>query len=320
MEGRNNKKVRLGRAYQKISPGFSFLDYPFRFLLALQRKKSKPFIFVVGPPRSGTTLAYQVIHTGINSFYLSNLWNLLYATPALGGIISLSYCRKKSSGFTSTRGFVSGLCGEAEGMKFWEQWMGQGLEEKPETLDNLHIEKIGKIINYLGSSNLPFVSGYIGHSFSMEFLRKYFSNAVFIHITRSLVSNGYSLFKTSPERWFSLLPRELKSNNESDRKLQVTNQLISIHRKILESSKESDTFMMNYEELCNDPRGKTEELIEFIFRKKGWNLEEQIDNLPDSFSISKYAADSIYSQLKSRIEKVVEKEQSHTEFFQQLLY
>ncbi|MGM0520219.1 MAG: hypothetical protein ACQERD_11335, partial [Campylobacterota bacterium] len=128
MKSRASAAVKTGRFIQKYYHLFSFLDKIF-----IQTKTdSVPVICIVAPPRSGSTLTYQILTQALENFHLTNFSNLLYATPTLGFKLQNKLCQNYLSSFSSSHGFVPGLCGEAEGLKFWQYWLNQGLVENNE--------------------------------------------------------------------------------------------------------------------------------------------------------------------------------------------
>jgi hypothetical protein len=319
MIDRRHSWVRWARRYQKCSKHLALLDYPFQRYLYAKTNDIIPAVFVVGTPRSGTTLAYQTLHTGLKSFYLTNLWNMLYATPAFGGMISSSLCRNHSSHFSSCKGLVGGVCGEAEGMRFWEHWTGQSLKEEPQALDPRNTQKIARIITSLGKHAIPFISGYLGHAFSMQHLRTFFPGALFVHVTRALTPNACSVFTSSPHEWFSVLPKALKDTNTPDRKQMICRQLLSIHRTILENSYNEDTFIMPYEDLCKNPGEMIQQFIHFVSQKKSFQLQPQFQKLPDKFHISTPPKNALYSEFNVYMSEAVKRQDHYINFFQNLL-
>ena len=145
-------------------------------------KKNKldryPMIAVISAPRSGSTLTTQILARGTKSLYLTNLWNLLYALPLIGGFLSSNkQVRKK---FQSNLGWVDGIYGESEGMRFWEYWIGQSLEEPLKKVPSSRVNYIKKVFGRLLKNNLMIVS-YLGHAFSVQELRNMFPGIIFIY-------------------------------------------------------------------------------------------------------------------------------------------
>ena len=201
--------LSLARLFQSIPPVFlTWID----FCIPKKKSNSFPIIFVIAPPRSGSTLTYQLLNRGTKSLYLSNFWNLLYSLPYIGGRYVKSISKNKS--FNSDRGLVSGLSGESEGMRFWSYWTGQGLIEDENMVIDKRVKYIKSVFSSLLSKEVPMISGYLGHSFSLKFLRENFPGSIFIYLKRDELSNIYSMvqtykgFETNRKdfNWLSLKP------------------------------------------------------------------------------------------------------------------
>lgn len=301
--------VKAGRVYQSISPLFGPIDILYRKIAFNKPSANPPVIVLLAPPRSGSTLTYQLLTSAFKNFHLTNIWNLLYATPAIGAVISENKRKKNPiSAFQSKRGFVPGLTGEAEGLKFWSYWIGQGLVQKTDVIKNKKFERFSGIISKLsGKLQKPFICGYLGHVFCVNELRKYFQNVLFIHLTRDLLSNACSIYKVAPNNYFSVLPNSVNLNAQ-DRYQQIAKQIISVHNTILKS-RESDTFQISYEEICSNPNQFINEFSMFA-KKRGVELQKINENiLPSSFPVSYTRCSpktnkSLLSELAKEIEKV----------------
>ena len=256
---RSSRIIQLGRICQKYSKYLAFCDYPLRLCL---KQTTTPVIVIVAPPRSGSTVTYQLLTTGIKNFHLTNIWNLLYAIPTLGGPISKKLCRDYQSSFTSQHGFVSGICGEAEVLKFWSYWSGQTLSEESK-IDKSRLRTLARVIQKLGKSDTAFISGYLGHVFCMNELRDVFQKIVFVHLTRDLLANAYSLFRLSGQSWFSTQPKEYADLQKLPRQQQVVEQLVSIHQRIAEQSSPHDTIKISYHQVCQNPAEIISRIIDF---------------------------------------------------------
>ena len=287
MQSRDNLLVRVGRIYQRFSPVWSFLDYPIEKLTSILNKSTKPapVVILLAAPRSGSTLTYQILTSAISNFHLTNIWNLLFSTPVLGGLIAKKISKNYISSFSSQKGFVPGLSGEAEGLKFWEYWLGQNLEEQPVLKDkklSILARKIRVLSNFTHSI---FITGYLGHVFSVNALRKAFPQVIFVHLYRDLLGNANSIYKLSPEEWLSTRPAEFtdKYLQSIDRHQAVVQQVVSIHKKILQTTDDSDTIRISYSEICSAPKKTVEKIIAFAAKKEMTITLSSNDILPDNF-------------------------------------
>ena len=281
-KGRDSILTRIGRLFQKINPiFFRWVEVPFR----KKQLNKYPIIFVVSAPRSGSTLTYQILTKGTKSLYLSNLSNLLYALPLIGGMLSKN---KKSKGnFKSNKGWVNGLFGESEGMRFWEYWIGQSLEEPIINVPVSRISYLRKIFGRLITKGNPMICAYLGHAFSMSKLRKIFPGITFIYIKRDELSNVYSLFNIIKVRnWFSLKPLSWEDKihlNSYERAVWQYNSIISCIEKDIQKE---DTLVVNYEDICSDPHKFLNKVKSFV-SDRGINLQLDLENIPESFIISR---------------------------------
>ena len=283
---RKSLLISLGRIFQSIPPFFfNWIEW---FFIKNNIKKY-PFIILVAPPRSGSTLTYQILSRGTNSMYLTNLWNLLYSVPIIGGKFS-RYNRSDTKDFISNKGLVGGVYGEAEGLKFWEYWIGQGLEEKRKPIPIKRAKYIRKVFGRLFRGNKAMVTAYLGHCFSINSLRKIFPGAIFIYLKRDPLSNIYSIMRIYKEmqksresfNWISLKPLgwEKKVNDPIIDK--ILWQYQSIIDRVESNISENDTLIVNYEDICNDPKGFLNQ-VRIFASSHNINLDLNLDNVPDSF-------------------------------------
>lgn len=260
---RSSTDVRAGRIYQAVSPLLWFMDYPFRLAYTGNKpSQNLPAIFILAPPRSGSTLLYQVLTEAFSNVHLTNIANLFFSTPMLGFMLSDRLCQNYRTKYKSLNGFVQGICGEAEGMKFWKYWMGQGLDYYKTRLKPQRLKKLQELLSQRYSpEEKVWISGYIGHVFCIDFLRQHWPNAVFIHLYRDLVSNAYSLYRCSPNRWFSLNPGGIQ-NVARNRYEEIARQIIRIHSIILDYYG-MDMFSLSYQELCDSPQQIIKKINDF---------------------------------------------------------
>ena len=297
-KGKNKRQsllVQIGRIYQNISPLFAPFDSLVEKLLQVKEedKKDCPVVVLLAPPRSGSTLTYQILTSGIKNFHLTNIWNLLFSTPVLGGLISSKLCKNYQSSFHSFQGFVPGLCGEAEGLKFWDYWSGQNLEEQDQ-LNIPQLKKLAKKINLLGNGDRGvFITGYLGHVFSVEALREVFPKVIFVHLYRDLLSNSHSIYRLSSDSWTSTKPKGFSEDTIKNlsRHQIIAKQVTGIHNKIIIQADQKDTISISYEEICKNPIQVIDKIIAFARTKDITIEKKKLTNIPTQFSVSKVTAD-----------------------------
>lgn len=296
---RGGLAVRIGRIYQRISPLWAFLDYPFRLN---SKSKSAAKIFILAAPRSGSTLSYQILTSGIDCVYLTNFSNLLYSNPALAFRLTERKCKERLSSFSSKNGFVAGLFGEAEGLKFWNYWAGCNLIESKVDHNEKRVLHLRKAMN---ASTDTLISGFIGHVFSINFLKNAFPNAIFIHLKRDILSNVYSLYnyKRSTGNQ-SALPKDIDLSSPLE--MQLTQQISTIHKKIELAKQEGlRCIEITYHDICKSPHKEINRIIEFA-KSNEIKIEKSITyaKIPKKFKAS--IVDVEKDSLSQKIQKCIE--------------
>ncbi|MBT3418309.1 MAG: hypothetical protein HN427_05995 [Flavobacteriales bacterium] len=282
-KGRKSIVVNIGRIFQTIPPFFFSWIEIFFYKKDIKRY---PFIVVISTPRSGSTLTYQILSRGTKSVFLTNLWNLLYALPLIGGIISKRN-ENNNEEFSSDRGLVSGIYGEAEGLKFWQYWSGQGLEETDQKIPIKRVKYLRRIFGSLLKNDLPMMSGYLGHSLSINNLRKIFPGILFIYLKRDKLSNIYSMYNTGNGfDWFSLKPKGWEQSLSLPIHERFVWQYNKIVDKIESEISDKDTLVVNYEDICENPKQFLNDVKTFS-SKHNINLKLTLQNIPDSFNVRK---------------------------------
>ncbi len=274
---RDKLSIRIARQIQKLYKYCSFLDIPFEMC---SKKSDKLVICLLAPPRSGSTLTYQLLTNSIKCSSLRNISNLLYSTPILADKLSSVLCKNYKPSYISSQGFVEGLCGEAEGLKFWTYWLNQGLRENIEELNQKKLQKLKD--KFSKFNNNIIITGYLGHVFSIREIEDTFDNVIFIHLKRDMLSNSYSLLQLQKNGHYSTMPNNI--GDDLNKYHFAIKQVNEIHNRI-QGAKIKNIIAVNYEELCDAPYI----LIDKINKKAlelGFSLEINNSNVPKSFKKS----------------------------------
>lgn len=103
-------------------------------LLAEAGEQTGPLVFIVGAPRSGTTLAYQILAQHLEVSYFTNATALFFRSPVAGTRLLAPISRPSRTGFKSYYGNSSGLGGTNDGFSIWNRWLG---EDRYQSVDDI---------------------------------------------------------------------------------------------------------------------------------------------------------------------------------------
>jgi hypothetical protein len=232
-------------------------------------------IFIIGAPRTGSTVLFQLLISRYKLVYISNLMALMPMFLSLIGRITLNSLLAYNEIKDSNYGFIKGLHSPNEAGKVSERWFS-----KNEFNKHLYLS-IARLSN---KSKCSIVIKSLGNSLKIEEIMATFPNAKFIFLKRSLFSNAQSLiearFKVNKDinKWFSIRPKGyLKILKEMNPIEQVVWQIRTINR-IIESKIKIYPYnfiKLDYEDLCENPQDELLKIEEFL------NLEvkESDDNL-----------------------------------------
>lgn len=206
-------------------------------------------IYIIGAPRSGTTITYQKILKTFDVKYLDNYLHLTFGLPFVRGF---SNRFKISQAENSYHGFVSGLRGAAEGLHFWTYWLGL------DTLYSACLKSVKsgliKYIDYLEPSKRPFLSCYLAMLGHVKEILEINPNAFVIILEREEEDIRASLLKcyqdldVPSDSWFSLRAERMKGSTHKEK----VDEQISLYMKLLEKdiANEGERLMkVSYEEM-----------------------------------------------------------------------
>lgn len=236
-----------------------------------------PIIFIVGTPRSGTTLLTQWL-ASLNSFiYPTNFVSRFHKLPYMGFLIQEMLFNKKyqyknelnidvsSSKYSSDVGKTSGVMEPHEFWYFWRNYFT--FPEIPisnnEFLNNADFKgfenQISLVQNYF---NKPFFLKALIINWYIELFNKHIHNAFFIYIKRNPIDNIKSLLSIrekylgNEKLWFSFKPKEYELLKDKDPVTQVAGQVLFTNNEIenqLESVQNHRKMIIEYEYFCENP-------------------------------------------------------------------
>lgn len=158
------------------------------FFIGNTSSKVEAPIFIVGLPRSGSTLLYQILTEHYKLTYFSNFSSVFVSYPASISCLSQAFQKiTRLKSYKSNYGITPGLFSPSESGGIYRYWSKLG-EKKRSTKVKNTINKISSVYNR------PFIWKNLNLSNEIEFLNEIFPNALFIKIERDLEYIVQSIF------------------------------------------------------------------------------------------------------------------------------
>ncbi len=230
-----------------------------------------PLIYIVGAPRSGTTLLSQLVSRHLSVGYINNLIARFWLRPSAGIRLSkvlLGEDARRQIAFRSAFGTTREIAGPHEFGYFWRHWLR--LDDSPthhlgaEALRSLDGRGLKQALQMeiLATFGQPVAFKNVICGFHAEFLSNLHRPSVFVHIRRDLFTTAASILKSRKARygsydtWWSLKPSTWPFRTDpTNPALEVVTQVVECRREMdQELSKPGvRSLSMTYEDLCEKP-------------------------------------------------------------------
>lgn len=276
-----------------------------------------PPVFIIGAPRSGTTLVNQIVASAFNIAYIDNISAKFWEAPSVGLTLSnqiVPFKKRKLESFTSSFGFTEEAIGPHEFGYFWQKWFNFDVlhELTKEQLNEINKQDLKNQVHAMCSSvKLPVLfKNTASLTFQVDYLYELFPNALFIFCFREPLYNAQSLAQSrikyygNMEEWFSVKPlnyQKIKTKRVAE---QVVSQLYSCNQKIeklikkLKKKHTKQYIVIKYIDLCHNPNQ--------IIR----NIADMFDQSEMKIQHKKFSLNPLYS---------TNKQKTDNDFFSELL-
>lgn len=242
----------------------------------------RPPIFIVGLPRTGSTLLYQLMCNSFELSYFSNLANVFYAFPATIAFLSKPFVKKYSlRKFESNYGVTEGVLAPSEAGGVYRYWFKNAVNSE---------KKIPDTINAISDIfKKPFIWKNLNLSFEIERIGCLFPDALFIHMHRELPYVVQSIYLKTLNGEGVNIDGLTKGEvyNDSDLLESLVMNVQQNEKLISEYFENNDDLYLkvNYRDLCSSP-DKELEKIEEKYLETGFSLEKNYSFRKESFPIS----------------------------------
>lgn len=241
-------------------------------------------VFIVGPPRSGTTLLYQAACAGLRVAYPTNLMvegGLETAPHLYRALARLLGRRMEVLDFTSEHGRTRGPGSPHEAGALWNRWFDDTHHLRPgaETAMKTAIACIEEVFE------APFVNKNVMHVPRLVALAGALPTARFVEVRRDLAATARSIERArvkagATTAWWSVKPSntaELLGLSLAD---QARGQVLGVQADLARARAVVGAerfFEVEYEALCAAPRTVLDDLARW------WGVGTRLERLPERF-------------------------------------
>jgi len=267
------KKVILKKCLFAANNAISPIDR----LFVNRTGETFPPIFIVGAPRTGTTLAYQLITQKFRLGYFIRMMDYLFGIQNLTMRLAKPFLRRPLPLYISRYGKIPGILAPAENANYWFQWFPWGNAEGHYIrADSSSIRKYDEIAKSVCSLSAilerPMIFKCVYLSMTIGVLAQVFPGAQFISIRRERLYSAQSILlrrlsQLRPESWWSVKPPEYRRLKAASILDQVAAQVVSteqIVRRDLQRYALGRFVEVRYEDLCKSPHEVLGKLVAWL--------------------------------------------------------
>lgn len=269
------------------------------------KKSSYKPIFIIGPPRSGSTILYQLLTQNLNCLYIDNLACPFYRNMQFGIWLSRKvFNEKRHNSFDSKYGNTSSLHAPSECQSFWYRWFPK--DNDFVDYDDVSVEKIDDMQKVLFSVMNKYESDIVFKNLScgqrIRVLYKAFPNARFVTIKREPIYTIQSLLMARKklglkgDAWWSVKTQNYRSLQKLPLHEKLVSQVYYTEKQIEEDLKvlpEANSIKINYLEFSD----RFDELLTFL----GGGSRKRVNIENFTFKNKKILSDTEFEELETLI-------------------
>ena len=238
--------------------------------------KALPCVFLIGGPRSGSTLVCQSMIVCRRFAYMNNLVSRFPQSGAAIAAFTMVGRWPRPQVFKSDYGDTDGLAGPSEGGDFWDRifpWESHHSVDPEDFPDDL-AEELRRMVHRLSTEyGAPFLAKNLWNSIRLNAINKALPNSIFVVLKRNPVLMAQSLLEgrrkkigDSRELW-SIRPRQMLNHLGESPIRQTAYQLAYTYQAIERAREELGShrfFGLPYDGFCADPQSWLERIDEFL--------------------------------------------------------
>lgn len=254
-----------------------------------------PPVFMIGAPRSGTSLAYELFVSRYECAYFTNLAHRFYRTPVAATQVGRRLIARHDPAYQSDYGHISGWGAPNEGGWIWQRWFEDGDWCDEGAAGNLDMDTARATVAALQSvmkSGL-FLNKNVMHANRMRLLDAVFPGCLFLEVRRDAAATARSIIRAQrkgkgpdphPDAWWSVRPSTARSGPLVARAAwQVRGIAEDIARDAAHLGGDR-LHSVGYEALCAEPDAELQKIAAFL---SGHGLPVPArQHVPEGFDLS----------------------------------
>lgn len=236
-----------------------------------------PPLFILGVPRSGTTLTYQIVTQWLQVGYFIDAMNLFSGCPNLILRLASPFLRQPRPVFSSRFGKTDYRFAPAESGTFWYRWFPvddqSGHYTDPTAIQpDRYATLIANVQSMSMIVHKPMVFKSVYLDMSVGVLAQIMPEARFLFIRRDLLYNCQSMLlarqqQPDPTAWWSVRPPHYRQWLSQPLWKQAVNQVFAtqaILERDLRAYAAGRYFEITYEQVCANPRQFATDLADWL--------------------------------------------------------
>ncbi|MDN5849506.1 MAG: sulfotransferase [Nitrococcus sp.] len=258
-----NTQIRQLRRFTS-SAGMGIAPLLEKGLLLNAHQSSRPQLFILGLPRSGTTLIYQYLVHRLQVAYFTNGVGNYPMAPCLTTFLQSKLHGAYASDFRSRYGKVTGPVAPREAGGFWGRFFRLDDYVRFDDIAPEHIRELRRTIACVQHNfgDAPFVNKNVKHMLRIDALARIFPNAYFLIVGRDINAVALSVLRgrhenlDHPEKWWSVKSPNYETLKDLPPAEQVARQLPALKAKLsadLSGVSAERVLTVGYETFCDQP-------------------------------------------------------------------
>jgi len=239
------------------------------------RPLEQPPCFILGPPRSGTTLFHEALVRTFHCAYITNAAHRFFRTPVAATRLARGAIEGWSGSFRSDYGHIEGWGAPSDGGFVWDRWMPENTYLDETAADRLPVELIRRTVAGIAHVlDAPFVNKNIMHSVHMRALDRLFPGCIFVEIRRDAADNARSIVRARHagvppyyDSWWAVKPPGCDGLERAGFVEQACGQVLHTRAQIesdIERLGVERRIVVEYERLCASPSEELDRVAAFL--------------------------------------------------------